>query len=285
MKFLVTGATGQLGSLVVERLLQSIAPERLAVSVRDPGKAEALRRRGVDVRRGDFDHPETLAEAFAGAERMLLISTTGDNETRIRQHRAAVAAAKAAGVRFIAYTSLAKADSSPLSLAEVHRATEEAIRESGIAYSFLRNNWYLENELGTIQAVMGGAPWITSAGAGRVGWAPRKDYADAAAAVLMGEGHENTVYELSGKPLSYDQLAAEVAAVLGREIRVEHVDDETYARALKDAGVPEPLAAMFTGVQQAIRQGALDVESQDFEKVLGRPLTPIQDALRAILPG
>src|SRR5690606_21216194 len=185
-------------------------------------------------------------------------------------------------------------------------------RESGIAYSFLRNNWYLENELGTIQAVMGGAPWITSAGAGRVGWAPRKDYADAAAAVLMGEGHENTVYELSGKPLSYDQLAAavlmgegpentvyersgkplsydqlaaEVAAVLGREIRVEHVDDETYARALKDAGVPEPLAAMFTGVQQAIRQGALDVESQDFEKVLGRPLTPIQDALRAILPG
>jgi len=284
MKILVTGATGQLGSLVVESLLKSVSPERLAVSVRDPMKAEGLRQQGVDVRQGDFDRPETLKDAFAGADRILIISTMGDNETRIRQHSAAVAAAKEAGVRFIAYTSVANAAKSPLSLAEVHRKTEEAIRETGIPYSFLRNNWYLENELGTVQAVLGGAPWVTSAGSGRVGWALRRDYAEAAAAVLAGDGHENTVYELSGEPLTYDELAAALAEVLGREVPVLHVDDEAYVSTLKSAGLPDPVVQMLVGTQRAIREGALDVRSEDLVKLLGRPLPPIQDALRAILP-
>ncbi|MFO7246922.1 MAG: SDR family oxidoreductase [Bacillota bacterium] len=283
MKILVTGATGHLGSLVVEKLLESVAPGNIAVSVRDPARAEHLRRRGVDVRRGDFDRPETLKDAFAGADRMLMISTTGDNETRIRQHLNAVAAAREAGVGFIAYTSVANAGRSTLSLAEVHRATEEAIRRSGIPFCFLRNNWYLENELGTIQAVVNGAPWLTSAGSGRVGWAPRRDYAHAAAAVLTGEGHENTVYELSGPPRTYDDLASELAAVLGREVPVQHVDDAAYADSLRKAGLPEPAVAMIVGIQQAIRQGALDVESEDFARVLGRPLTPIRDALREMI--
>lgn len=283
VKILVTGATGHLGSLVVEKLLESVAPGNIAVSVRDPARAEHLRRRGVDVRRGDFDRPETLKDAFAGADRMLMISTTGDNETRIRQHLNAVAAAREAGVGFIAYTSVANAGRSTLSLAEVHRATEEAIRRSGIPFCFLRNNWYLENELGTIQAVVNGAPWLTSAGSGRVGWAPRRDYAHAAAAVLTGEGHENTVYELSGPPRTYDDLASELAAVLGREVPVQHVDDAAYADSLRKAGLPEPAVAMIVGIQQAIRQGALDVESEDFARVLGRPLTPIRDALREMI--
>ena len=283
MKILVTGATGQLGSLVVENLLKKVAPEQLAVSVRDPRKPKNLRRQGVDVRQGDFDRPESLPPAFAGADRMLLISTTGDNETRIRQHRAAVAAAQAAGVKFIAYTSLAKADRSALSLAEVHRETEEAIRRSGVSFSFLRNNWYLENETGTIRAVVNGAPWLTSTGSGRVGFAPRRDYAEAAAAVLTSAGHENTVYELSGKPITHDELAAELAAVLGREVRVDHVDDATFADRLRAAGTPEPIVSVLVAMQKAIRDGALDVESGDFEKLLGRPLTPIRDALRALV--
>lgn len=284
MKILVTGATGQLGSLVVDTLLKSVPPERLAVSVRNPEKAEHLRRQGVDVRQGDFDRPETLGAAFAGVDRMLLISTDGDNETRIRQHRTAVEAAKAAGVRFLAYTSLANADRSTLSLADVHRATEEAIRQSGIPYCFLRNNWYLENEIGTIQAVLGGAPWVTAAGSGRVGWALRRDYAEAAATVLRSEGHENAVYELSNKPATYDELAAQLAEVLGREVPVQHVDDATYAETMKGAGLPEPVVSMLVGIQQAIREGALDVESDHFEKLLGRPATPLKEALRAILP-
>lgn len=283
-KILVTGATGQLGSLVVETLLKSVPAERLAVSVRDPQKAEGLRQRGVDVRQGDFDRPETLQRAFAGAERMLLISTTDDNPTRIRQHRTAVEAAKAAGVQFIAYTSLANADKSTLSLAEVHRVTEEAIRQTGVPYCFLRNNWYLENELGTIQAVLGGAPLLTAAGAGKVGWALRRDYAEAAAAVLRGEGHENTVYELSGKPATYDELAAALSEVLGRKVPVQHVDDAAYAAAMNRAGLPEPVVAMLSNIQKAIREGSLDVESDAFGKLLGRPATPLKEALQAIVP-
>ena len=283
MRILVTGATGQLGSLVMETLLAAVPGEQLAVSVRDPKKAEHLRARGVDVRQGDFDHPETLDRAFAGAERMLLISTTDDTQTRIRQHANAVAAAKRAGIRFIAYTSLARADRSTLSLAEVHRATEAAIRETGIPYSFLRNNWYLENELNTIQSVVNGAPWVTNTGSGRVGWAPRRDYAQAAAAVLLGSGHENTVYELSGRPRTHDELAAELASVLGREIPVQHVDDAAYAAILRQAGLPDPAVDMIVSMQQAIRAGALDVESDDLAKLLGRQPTPLRDALRALV--
>ncbi|MGG4482944.1 NmrA family NAD(P)-binding protein, partial [Paenibacillus illinoisensis] len=123
MKILVTGATGHLGSLVVEALLKTVSAGDLAVSVRNPEKAEALRAQGVDVRHGDFDQPDTLVKAFAGVDRLLLISTDGDNETRIRQHHAAVHAAKSAGVGFIAYTSVVNAENNTLSLAEVHRAT------------------------------------------------------------------------------------------------------------------------------------------------------------------
>lgn len=283
MKILVTGATGKLGSIVVDTLLQSVPAEHLAVSVRNPEKAEGLRARGVDVRHGDFDRPETLDKAFAGVDRLLIVSTDGDNDTRIRQHKAAVEAAKRANVGFIAYTSLGHADTSPLFLAPVHRATEEAIRQTGIPYSFLRNNWYLENEIGTIEAVLKGAPWLTSAGSGKVGWAARRDYAQAAAAVLVGDGHENSIYELSGKPLTQEELASILARVLGREVPVQQVDDDTYAKVMAEAGVPEPVLPILVGIQSAIREGALEIESNDFEKLLGRPITPLEEVLREIV--
>jgi NAD(P)H dehydrogenase (quinone) len=285
MKMMVTGATGKLGSKVVERLLQSVPASNIAVSVRQPEKAEGLRARGVDVRHGDFDHPETLTAAYAGIDRLLIISADGDNDTRIRQHRAAVAAAKQAGVQFIAYTSIVNARESRNFLAPTHRATEEAIVEAGIAYSFLRNNWYLENETSTIQAVMAGAPWITSAGTGKVGWALRQDYADAAAAVLAGTGHENTVYELSGPLLTQEELAAAVGEVIGKPVTVLQVDDETYAQRMKEAGVPDAVVPFLVGIQRDIREGTLEVESGDFAKVLGRPVTPIHEALRQIVAG
>ncbi|CCQ96476.1 NmrA [[Clostridium] ultunense Esp] len=283
MKILVTGATGKLGSMVVERLLKTVPAENLAVSVRHPEKAGDLSSRGVEVRRGDFDQPETLDAAFAGIDRLLIISTDGDNETRLRQHTAAVAAAQRANVGFIAYTSLANASDNPLFLAEVHRATEEAIRKTGIPYSFLRNNWYLENEIGTVQAVLGGAPWVTSAGSGKVGWATRRDYAEAAAAVLAGDGHENTVYELSGKPITQDELASVLAEVLGREVPVQHVDDAVYAGIMRSAGVQEQVVSFLVAIQSAIRDGALDIESDDFQKLLGRPTTPLSEALRQMV--
>lgn len=283
MKLLVTGATGKLGSKVVETLLKTVPASDLAVSVRNPEKAEGLRARGVDVRQGDFDRPETLDAAFAGVDRILIISADGDNETRIRQHTNAVEAAARANVSFIAYTSVVNASESKLVLAPPHQAAEKAILKTGIPYSILRNNWYLENEIASIQGVLAGAPWVTSAGSGKVGWALRQDYAEAAAAVLAGNGHENTIYELSGKLLTQEEFASALGAVLGKEVPVQQVDDATYADVMKGAGVPDFLIPLLVEIQKGIREGGLEVESSDFEKLLGRPATPVDEALSRIV--
>ncbi|NWQ44114.1 SDR family oxidoreductase [Bacillus sp. EB106-08-02-XG196] len=283
MKILVTGATGKLGSKVVDLLLKSLPASEVAVSVRNPEKAEGLRARGVEVRQGDFDHPETLDLAFRGIDRLLIISADGDNETRIRQHTNAVQAAERAGVKFIAYTSLANATESTNIMAPPHVSTEAAIIKTGIPYSFLRNNWYLENEIGSIQGALAGAPWVTSAGAGRVGWALQQDFAEAAVAVLIGNGHENTVYELSGPLLTQEDFAAALGVVLGKEIPVQQVSDEKYAEIMKGLGLPDFVIPIVVGIQESIRNGSLEVESNDFEKVLGRPVTPIKEALTHIV--
>lgn len=272
MKVLVTGATGKLGSKVVESLLKTLPANELAVSVRSAEKAENLRARGVEVRQGDFDHPDTLDEAFKGIDRLLIISADGDNETRIRQHTNAVLAAERAGVKFIVYTSLANATESENLMAPPHVATEAAIIKTGIPYSFLRNNWYFENEIGSIQGVLAGAPWVTSAGKGKVGWALQQDYADAAAAVLVGNGHENTVYELSGPLLTQEELASALGDILGKEVPVQQVSDEKYAEIMKGLGLPDFVIPIVVGIQESIRNGSLEVESNDFEKLLGRPL-------------
>ena len=285
MKLLITGATGKFGTKVMEILLKTVPANQLAVSVRNPEKAEVLRAQGVDVRQGDFDQPETLDAAFAGVDRLLLISADGDNETRIRQHANAVAAAERVGVSFIAYTSLANAQESKNLFAPTHQATEADIVKTGMPYSFLRNNWYLENEISGIQGVLAGAPWLTAAADGKVGWALQQDFAEAAAAVLAGEGHENTIYELSGKPLSQEELAAALGEVLGKEVPVQQVDDAAYAEIMAGAGVPDFVVPILVEIQKSIRVGSLDVESKDFEKLLGRPATPINEALRQIVDG
>jgi NAD(P)H dehydrogenase (quinone) len=283
MKILVTGATGKLGSKVVESLLKSVPASNLVVSVRNPEKAEGLRNLGVEVRQGDFDHPQNLDHTFKGIDRLLIISADGDNETRIQQHTNAVQAAERAGVKFIAYTSLANATESKNLMAPPHVATEAAIIKTGIPYSFLRNNWYLENEIGSIQGAIAGAPWVTSAGEGKVGWALQQDYADAAAAVLVGNGHENTVYELSGPLLTQEELASALGNVLGKEIPVQQVSDEKYAEIMKGIGLPDFVIPIVVGIQESIRNGSLEVKSNDFEKVLGRPVTPINEALKQLV--
>ncbi|MFD1676444.1 SDR family oxidoreductase [Alicyclobacillus fodiniaquatilis] len=279
MKMLVTGATGKLGSKVVETLLKSVPASQVAASVRNPEKAEGLLAQGVDVRHGDFDRPETLPSAFAGIDRLLIISTDGDNETRTSQHKNAVAAAERAGVKFIAYTSIVNAMDSNNLFAPTHQATEEAVLKTGIPYSFLRNNWYLENEVPTIQAVLAGAPWVTSAGNGKVGWASQQDYAEAAARVLSENGHENSIYELSGILLTQEELATAVGKVIGKEVQVQQVDDATYAKIMKGVGVPDFLIPLVVDIQKSIREGTLAIESNDFEKLLGRPSTPVSQAL------
>lgn len=285
MKLLVTGATGKFGTKVVETLLKTVPANQLSVSVRNTEKAKELQAHGVEVRHGDFNYPETLDSAFAGVERLLIISADGDNETRIRQHANAVAAAERAGVKFIAYTSITSAQESTNLFAPTHKATEDAIKKTGIPYSFLRNNWYLENEIPSIQGVLAGAPWVTSAGNGKVGWALQQDYAEAAAAVLSENGHENTIYELSGKPFTQEEFASVLGNLLGKEVPIQQVDDAAYADIMKAAGVQDFVIPLLVDIQRSIREGSLDIESNDFEKVIGRPATPINEALTQIADG
>ncbi|MGE6632184.1 SDR family oxidoreductase [Bacillus sp. NPDC077027] len=281
MKLLVTGATGQLGSLVVEHLLKKVPVENIVVSVRDPKKAEHLKEAGIEVRQGDFHHPESLVSTFKGIDRLLIISTADGD--RVKQHTAAVNAAKEANVQLIAYTSVVNATKSQLVLAQDHAKTEEVILASGIPYSFLRNNWYLENEADIIQASLNAAPFLTPIGDGKVGWATRRDYAEAAANVLAGEGHENTVYELSGPLLTHDELAVIIREVSGKDITVQHVDVETYGDILANNGVPQEAVPFVKAIQSGIREGALAVESSDFEKILEHQLTPLQEGIRRII--
>lgn len=283
MKILVTGATGHFGRKVVDTLLANVPNETIAVSVRDPEKAKGLETRGVEVRHGDFDEPTTLDTAFKDIDRLLIVSTQGDNDTRIRQHLAAVDAAKRAGVGFIAYTSLANIDKSALTLAEVHRKTEAAIRETTIPYSFLRNNWYIENETAAVQGVLAGAPLSISAGDGKVGWATRDDYAEAAAKVLASDSRENSVYELSGTPITYDELAKIIGKVIGRDVPVEKVDDSTYADIMANVGLPKDLIDFLVDIQSSIRKGSLNSEKSDLAALLGRPVTPLTDVVRGIV--
>ncbi|MCT4791245.1 MULTISPECIES: SDR family oxidoreductase [Exiguobacterium] len=283
MKLLVTGATGKLGTKIVEYLLTKIVAEDLIVSVRDPKKASDLASRGVEVRHGDFDKPDTLQETFAGVDRLLLISTDGEEATRIRQHTAAVEAAKAAGVGLIAYTSIANAEASQNFLARTHQVTEQLIRETGIPFLFFRNNWYLENEQSTIDAVRAGQDWLTSAGNGKVGWALQEDYAEAIATVLVDPKPEQSIYELSGPLHTQQDIAEALGQVLGRPVQVKQVDSATYTAIMQKAGVPEFLLPMLQSIQEGIAAGTLAVESQDFERILGRSPVSLKDGLRKLV--
>lgn len=282
MKILVTGATGNLGALVVQELLKIVPAESIAVSVRDPQKAEHLSAQGIEVRQGDFNDYHSLVSAFTGIDRLLIISTD-DLQNRVNQQAAAVKAAKEANVSFIAYTSAPNAPNSKLVLAKSHSETEEVIKESGIPYSFLRNNWYLENEMATFQSVLQGGPWVIATGEAKIGWASRRDFAEAAARVLTGEGHENTVYELSGTPLTQEELANIFAEAMNRDVQVQYVDLETYSKMLSSTGMPEAVIGLLVSLQKDIGDGELNIESDDLEKLLGHPTTPLKTAFQELL--
>lgn len=284
MKILVTGATGALGLRVVETLLKKISADQIVACVQDLTKADILRSRGVEVRQATFDDPTSLDEAFKGVDRILVISTREPNdEKRVRQHLNAVEAAKRANVKHLIYTSGANGANNPIPIMRAHQATEKGIIESGIPYTILRNNLYLENEINTIKACMMGAPIVTSTGEGKVGFALRNDYADAAANVLIQEGHENKIYELGGKLVTYDELGQEIGNVLDKNIVVKHVNDDEFSIYLKNAGIPEMMIPVFVSMKSGIRNGAVAVESNDLEMLLGHPVTPISEAIRELV--
>jgi NAD(P)H dehydrogenase (quinone) len=278
----VTAATGHLGRLVVQSLLAKVPARELAVAVRDPGKAKDLAARGVEVRLADYSRPETLGPALAGAEKLLLISSS-EVGRRLPQHVAVVRAAKAAGVKLLAYTSILRADTSRLALAAEHLATEVEIRASGLPHVLLRNGWYHENYTEHLAPALEHGAVVGSAGGGRIAAAARADYAEAAAAVLTGRP-EKSVYELAGDaPFTMAELAAEVSRQAGRPVDYRDLPPAEYRAILTGAGLPGPVADIYVDADVNAARGELDDRTGELRRLIGRPTTPLAESVRVAL--
>ncbi|WP_406453609.1 SDR family oxidoreductase [Streptomyces sp. NBC_00876] len=281
MSIVVTGATGELGSLVVEQLLATVPASGIAAVVRDKEKAAGLAARGVELRIADYDRPETLADAFRTGDRVLLISGNAVG-SRVAQHTAVIDAAKAAGVAQLAYTGILGGPEADFELAAEHKVTEQLILGSGLPYTFLRNGWYTENYTANLAPVLAHGAVVANAGDGRVASATRADYAAAAAAVLTGEGHLGKAYELSGDVAwSFAEYAAEVARASGETIVHKDVPAAVHQEILVGAGVPEGFAAILTDVDEAVRRGRLAGTSGELARLIGRPTTPLAETVAA----
>lgn len=276
----VTGATGNLGRLVVETLLdEGVPPSNIVAAVRSPEKAANFVDRGVEVRKADYTLPDTLESAFDGVDRLLLISSSEVGE-RVTHHRNVIEAAEKAGVDFLAYTSMVRADTSPMTLASEHKATEELIRESGIPYTLLRNGWYIENYTENLDQTLEQGALVGSADGGRISGATRQDFAEAAVAVLTGEGHEGEIYELGGdEAFTMEELADEITRQSGTEVVYQDLPPDEYVEVLKEAGLPDAFAEVLADSDQGIAEGHLYVESDDLRQLIGRPTTPLSDAV------
>ncbi|MEU0653157.1 SDR family oxidoreductase [Streptomyces albogriseolus] len=282
MSIVVTGASGKLGRHVVEQLLEKVPAGQITAVVRSPERVADLAERGVRVAVADYNAPETFDGLFAAGDKVLLISGNEFDKGRVRQHSVVIDAARAAGVALLAYTSAP--GTLTATLADDHRGTERALLDSGVPYVLLRNGWYHENYTENLAPVLEHDAVVAAAGEGRISSASRADYAAAAVAVLTGEGHENTTYELGGdEAWSFAEYAAELSRQTGREIVYNPVTPEALTGILTGAGVPEPMAAVFAGVDAAIAEGQLVVDSGDLSRLTGRPTTPLAEAVAAAL--
>ncbi|MEN3112069.1 SDR family oxidoreductase [Uliginosibacterium paludis] len=271
----ITGASGQLGRLVIEALLKKLPASEIVAAVRKPESVADLAARGVTVRLADYDRPDTLTSAFAGADKLLLISA---NEVgrRLPQHAAVIDAARAAGVKLLAYTSLLHADHSPLGLAAEHKATEALIRASGLPFVLLRNGWYTENYLASLPVALAHGAVLGSAGEGRIASASRRDYADAAAAVLSSDGHAGKIYELAGdESYTLSEFAATLARASGKAVAYRDLPQAEYAGALLAAGLPAPFAELIADSDAGAARGALFDASHTLSRLIGRTTTPL----------
>ncbi|MFJ3295531.1 SDR family oxidoreductase [Streptomyces bacillaris] len=283
MSIVVTGATGELGRLVIDELLATVPAGEIAAVVRDKEKAAPLAARGVELRIADYDRPETLAGAFRTGDRVLLISGSEVGK-RVAQHTAVVEAAKAAGVAQLAYTGILGGPDADFALADEHKATERLILDSGLPYTFLRNGWYTENYTANLAPVLAHGAVVSNAGEGRVASASRADYAAAAAAAVTGEGHVGKAYELSGDTAwSFAEYAALLSEVTGKEIAYNNVPAAVHQEILVGAGLPEGFAGILTDVDEAIGRGRLAGTSGDLARLIGRPTTPLATTVRAAL--
>ena len=279
----ITGATGQLGQHVLENLLKTVPAGQVVAIVRNPAKAESLSQRGIGVRQADYSDEAALTAALQGVDKLLLISSSEVGQRAV-QHRNVINAAKAAGVKFIAYTSLLHADTSPLGLADEHIATEQMLADSGIAYALLRNGWYTENYLASAPPAIEHGVFIGAAGNGKIASATRADYAAAAARVIAEEGHAGNVYELAGdEAWTLSELAAELSNQSGKNVVYQNLSEADFAAALKGVGLPAGLADMLADSDTGASKGGLFDDSRTLSALIGRPTTTLADSIKGIL--
>ncbi|MGH1593101.1 SDR family oxidoreductase [Yersinia proxima] len=279
----VTGATGQLGRLVINALLKKVPASEIIAAVRSPEKASDLAALGVQVRKADYSQPTTLQAAFQGVDKLLLISSSEVGQ-RIAQHTAVINAAKHAGVKLLAYTSLLHADKSPLGLGEEHRATEALLRESGLPVVLLRNGWYTENYAASIAPALAHGAFIGAVGDGRIASATREDYAQAAAEVLTQENQAGKVYELAGDDsYSLAEFSAEIAHQSGKPVVYKNLSEADFKQALLSAGLPEVFASLLADSDAGAAKGGLFDDSHTLSKLIGRPTTPYAKVIAATL--
>jgi NAD(P)H dehydrogenase (quinone) len=281
---LVTGANGQLGRAVVEHLLKRLPAEQIAVSVREPAKAAELAERGVQVRHGDFADPASLAAAFQGVERLLLVSIDVTGPLRVQLQRNAVEAARQAQVGHLIYTSAVDPDpQSPFGPAADHAATEQAIRDAGLRYTLLRNSFYMETLPMLVQGAVAGGP-IAAPADGPGAYAARDELAEATANLLAAGGYENQALELTGgEAVDLAQVAQIVGRILGRPVERQVLPDEVYREGLLGFGMPAEVATIFLQIFAALREGRFNVISPALGELLGRAPVRPEAFLRAAL--
>jgi NAD(P)H dehydrogenase (quinone) len=276
MKVGVTGATGQLGRIVIDKLKKRIPGENIIALVRSPGKASDME---VEIREFDYTRTENHSEALGNIDHLLLISGS-DVGQRAIQHRIVIDSAKNAGVNWIVYTSILHADTSSISLAGEHLETERALKASGIPYTILRNGWYTENYTNSVQNAIKGGAFIGSAGDGKISSAVRDDYADAAVAVLTGDNQQGKVYELAGdESYTLSDLAAEISRQTGKNIPYRNLPENEYSDMLKGFGIPEDIAEAIAGWDISASKGDLYDNSHQLSKLIGRPTTSLSKAV------
>lgn len=279
----ITGATGQLGHYVIESLMKTVPASQIVAIVRNPAKAQALAAQGITVRQADYGDEAALTSALQGVEKLLLISSSEVGQ-RAPQHRNVINAAKAAGVKFIAYTSLLHADTSPLGLADEHIETEKMLADSGIVYTLLRNGWYSENYLASALAALEHGVFIGAAGDGKIASATRADYAAAAARVISEAGHEGKVYELAGDSAwTLTQLAAELTKQSGKQVTYQNLSEADFAAALKSVGLPDGLADMLADSDVGASKGGLFDDSKTLSKLIYHPTTTLAESVSHLL--
>jgi NAD(P)H dehydrogenase (quinone) len=281
----ITAATGQLGQLVIDELLRKTPATSLVAVVRNPAKAAALAARGVTVRQGDYTDPAGLQQAFAGVEKVLLISSNEIGQ-RLPQHRNVIAAAQRAGVQLLVYTSLLRADNTPLNLGPEHLETEKILQSSGLPHIILRNGWYTENYTASVKPAVANGAFIGSAADGRISGATRADYAAAAAAALTGGAKTGRTYELAGdSAFTLAELAAEISRQTGKAIPYRNLPEADYAAILLKIGLPPAFAHGLARWDVDASHGALFDDGRQLSKLIGRPTTPLAESVKQALKG